>query len=95
MKYLIVYEFKEPVVENLKKGFEIERKRTEKGETLSDIMIFPIHGFLSEFKAMMIVETDDPLRIAKWEIDYMPVYKYKVIPILERSDWQDLMKKYL
>ena len=95
MKYLIVYEIKEPVIENFKKSFEIMKERQEKGETLSDIMVFPIHGFLSEFKTMMIVETDDPKRISRWVADYLPVYKYKVMPILPREEWQYLMEKYL
>jgi hypothetical protein len=93
LKYLIVYEYKEPVIENFKKAAEILKERREKGETLSDITVFPLHGFLSEFKAMMILETDDPKRITKWETDYLPVFKYKVMPILPTKEWP--MEKYL
>ena len=38
----------------------------------------------------MIVETDDPMRIAKWELDYMTVLKYKVIPIIESRKINEL-----
>jgi hypothetical protein len=93
MKYLIVYEYKEPVIENFKKAGEIMKKRQEKGESLSDITIFPLHGFLSKFKGVMIVETDDPKRITQWEADYLSVFKYEVNPILPTKEWP--MEQYL
>lgn len=92
MRYLIIYELEKPYEENMKKAFEIEKERRKKGISLEDIMIFPMHGFLSEWKAFMIVETDDETRIAKWEADHMTVVKYEVIPIIESSKWYELMK---
>jgi hypothetical protein len=41
----------------------------------------------------MIVETDDPLRITKWEADHLGVKKYKVIPIFEDKMWYELMEE--
>ena len=100
MKYLIMMELREPIEENMRKVFEIENERNSKGIDLSDVTIFPEHQFLSENKRFMIVETDDPTRIAKWEVDYLTVLKYKVIPIIEskkinelaRNRWSHILK---
>ena len=90
LKYLIMFEPREPIEENVRKGFEIENERRSKGITFGDETVFPEHQFLSENKRFMIVETDDPMRIAKWEVDYMGVLKYKVIPIIESRKMNEL-----
>ena len=92
MKYLIIQELEKPYEENMRKAFEIEKDRRQKGISLEDAIIFPNHQFLTEWKWFMIVETDDPMRIAKWEADHMGVKKYKVIPIIEDKKWYELMK---
>jgi hypothetical protein len=93
LKYLIMFELREPIEENVRKVFEIEKERRSKGITfLDDATVFPEHQFLSEEKRFMIVETDDPMRIAKWEVDYMTVLKYKVIPIIESTKINELWK---
>ena len=92
MRYLISWELEKPYEENMKKLSEVESERKKKGISLDDILIFPIHFFLSEFKAFMIVETDDETRIAKWEADHMTLAKYKVIPIYESSKMYEAMK---
>jgi uncharacterized hydantoinase/oxoprolinase family protein len=38
----------------------------------------------------MIVETNDLERIAQWEVDYLGVLKYKVIPIIESRKMNEL-----
>jgi len=88
----MMYELEKPYEENMKKVFEIEKERKQKGKSLDDVTIFPEHVFLSESKLFMIVETDDPMRIAQWEADYLTVIKYKVIPIIKRSEMFKLMK---
>ena len=92
MKYLIIQEMEKPYEENMKKAFEVEKERKQKGISLEDIMIFPHHAFLTEWKWFCIVETDDPLRIAKWEVDHMGVKKYQVIPIIESNTINELGK---
>ena len=92
MKYLIIQETEQPYEENMKKALEIEKERRQKGTSLSDAIIFPTHAFLSEWKWFFIVETDDPMRIAQWEIDHLTVKKYKVIPIIDSSEWFELWK---
>jgi len=92
LKYLIIFEPREPIEDNVRKSFEIEKKRTSKGIVFGDEQVFPEHQFLSENKRFMIVETDDPMRIAKWEVDYMTVLKYKVIPIIESRKVNELFR---
>jgi len=93
-------ELEKPYEENMKKVFEIDNERRLKGIAFGDEIVFPEHQSLSENKRFMIVETDDPMRIAKWEVDYLTVLKYKVIPIIEskkmnelaRDRWSQVMK---
>ena len=93
MKYLMMYELEKPYEENMKKVFEIEKERTSKGIDLVDVTIFPEHVFLSEEnKWFMIVETDDLERIVKWEVDYLGVLKFKVIPIIKSKKIKELIK---
>jgi hypothetical protein len=101
LKYLIIQEMEQPYEENMRRAFEIEAERREKGISIDDIIIFPHHAFLTEWKWFTIVETDDPLRIAKWEVDHAEVKKYKVIPIIEsikmyelgKDRWKKLMEQ--
>lgn len=90
VKYLIIMELEKPYEENMKKAFEVEKKRREKGINMNDYTIFPEHAFLSEWKWFMIVDVD-PLFIAQWEVDYMTLMKYQVIPIIESSKWYEFM----
>jgi hypothetical protein len=83
----------QPYEENMKKAFEIEKERKRKGISLEDIIIFPHHMFLTEWKWFTIVETDDPMRIAKWEVDHIGVKKWEVIPIIESSKMFELRDK--
>ena len=89
MKYMIFTEFKEPLEESMKKMVEIEKGRRERGE------IFSAQGeslaqywLLSEPKGVMIVDTDDPSKIAKWCAAYGPILKYKISPTLTREEWE-------
>ena len=93
MRYLLIHELEKNCEENMKKLYEIENERKKKGTSLDDIIIFPIHFFLSEFKAFFIVETDDETKIAKWEADYMTKAKYECIPIIESSKMYEAMKE--
>jgi len=89
MKYLIVWHTKDPFKENLAKALAIQRKRVEKGEDLGEAIVFPIHSFVTENKACMIVETEDYSNIAKWAAAYSSVFKWKVIPLVEWSSVQE------
>ncbi len=91
MKYVIFMEPREPFEENFNKAMEIWKSRTDKGETLADELIFPIHAFITEPKTFMIVETDDQSLITKWAAAYAHVYKYKIIPIVE---WSEIQKYF-
>jgi hypothetical protein len=86
-----MFEPREPIEENIRKAFEIDNERRSKGIAF-DEYVFPEHQFLSENMRFMIVETDDPMRIAKWEVDYMTVLKYKVIPIIESWKINELFR---
>jgi hypothetical protein len=72
----------------MRKAFEIEKERRKKGISLDDAIIFPEHAFLSQWKWFMIVETDDPTRIA----NNLTLIKYEVIPIIESTRWFEFMK---
>jgi len=86
-------ELEKPYEENMRKVFEIENERRSKGISLGDVTVFPEHQFLSEEnKRFMIVETDDLERIVKWEVDYLTVLKFKVIPIIESKKINELIK---
>ena len=89
MKYAIFSEWKEPIEENLKKMYEIEKGRTERGENFSaqgeSVVMYTL---LSEPKGIMIVDTDDPAKIAKWCLAYGPILKYKISPIMTREEWE-------
>jgi len=85
MKYLLVWHVKDPFKDNLEKTLAIQKKRVDKGEALGETILFPIHSFVTENKACMIVETEDYSKIAKWAAAYSSVFNYKVIPLVEWS----------
>ena len=93
MRYLISWKMKEPFEDNYGKTMEIERGRIKKGEHWGDEMILPIHSYLTENKAFMIVETDDPLKLAKWTADYSGVMDWHITPVHEFSQLRKLFPK--
>jgi hypothetical protein len=91
MKYLMTFSVKDPSEKNLKKAMEIQSKRIEKGEAFGDDMIFPIHQYMTKSKSFMVIETDDPLKLSKWVADYISVFDYEIIPIIQ---WNKIQKYY-
>ena len=90
MKYVFYWKIKEPWDKNYKKTMEIQEKRIKSGENWGDEMIFPIHSYMTENKAFMIVETDDEAKVAKWAADYSSVFDYKIEPVMEWTKIQKL-----
>lgn len=88
MKYLFIYSAREPVAENTQRAYDVEKKRIEKGENWGDDTIFPIHHFLTEYKAFFVVDTEDDVKVAKWVEDYSPHLDVKVVPIIERARYE-------
>jgi len=89
MKYVFFIEFKEPVDENMKKANEIEKERMDKGEAWSQQSeSLAQYRMLSSPKGFMIVDTDDPSKIAKWITSYAPVIKFKISPIMTEEEWE-------
>jgi len=35
-------------------------------------MIFPIHHYVTQYKAFFVVDTDDEIKVTKWVEDYTP-----------------------
>ncbi len=92
MKYMITWEIREPAEENMKKAREIESERRKKGETWTeDDYVLSTHVILTGPTGLQIVDTDDS-KLAKWVAAYSPVYKIKISPIIERSEWQEARK---
>jgi hypothetical protein len=90
MRYMITFEFREPVEENRKKMREIENGRRERGETWTeDEQVIPGHVILSKPAGLWIVDTDES-KLAKWIAAYASVYKIKIAPIMEGSKWREL-----
>ena len=90
MKYLIISEAKEPVEENLVKSREIEKKRQEKGDSLTDKMVTPMFfPVASPPKSYWVVdcEIED---VMKWANDYRGVLNAKIIPVATRQEWAKL-----
>jgi len=90
MKYLLEFWVKEPVAENMAKVLAIEAERTKKGENLSPYFVLPQHYLLSEPRAIMIAETENINKVAKWAKDYMALMSYKISPMMERSEFDKL-----
>ena len=87
MKYMIIGEIKEPVEENMAKSMEIEKKRQEKGDVLSDKMITPMfYPIVTPPKAYWVVDCERK-DVMKWANDYRGVLNAKIIPVETRQDW--------
>ena len=90
VKYLFLVDTKEPREENIKKAAAIEKERTDKGEAFwPDKTFFPMHVFLTKPGAVWAVDTDKS-EIAKWVAAYKTVLNFKIIPLIERSKWEEL-----
>jgi hypothetical protein len=82
-------EYREPVKENIEKVKEVEKGRIERGESFSQQEEIVAHYMLmSEPTGIMIVETDDYTRIAKWVKTYLPYMKYKISPVMTREEFE-------
>ena len=93
LKYLLTWKIKEPFEENYRKTMKLEEMRLEKGEHFGDDIIFPIHSFVTENKAFMIVNVEDDMKLAKWAATYSPVMDWKAYPITEWSKIKHLFPK--
>lgn len=82
----------EPYEENWKKMFQIEKRRTEKHENWGKEQIFPIHSIATTGKSFMVMETDDPLKLAKYRHDYGGVLEVEIHAIQEFSELRSLFK---
>ena len=56
-------------------------------------MIFPHHDFLTEWKRLCIIETDDLIRMAEKEIYHQGVKKYQAIPIIKSKISEHIKEK--
>ena len=88
MKYLMIGELRKPYEENRKKMYEIEEKRTEKGEVLGDAIIFPQHLLLSKENASFRGVDCEEEKLAKWIAAYQDVADFKIHPIMARSEFE-------
>jgi hypothetical protein len=93
LKYIFVYGAREPISENTRKAYDVEKKRIERCENWGDDMIFPIHHYVTQYKAFFIVDTDDEIKVAKWVEDYSPYLDIEVSPIIERAAYEKAKKK--
>jgi hypothetical protein len=71
---------------------QIEKRRTEKHESWDKEMVFPIHNIATDGKSFMIIETDDPLKLAKYRHDYGGVLEVEFHAIQEFSKLRNLFK---
>ena len=92
MKYLVFMSLMEPYEKNVKRMLEIEKQRTEQGENWGREMIFPIHNITTTGKSFMILETDDPLKIAKYRHDYGGVLEIEAHMIKDFNELRSIMK---
>ena len=91
MKHLLMGELRKPYEENRKKMYEIEKKRTEKGEAFGDAIIFPQHALLSKaYSSFMVVDCSEET-LAKWIAAYQGVADFKIHPIMARSEFEKYM----
>ncbi len=93
MKYVFVYGAREPVADNTKKAYYVEKKRIERDENWGDEMIFPIHHYVTQYKAFFVVDTDDEIKVAKRVEDYSPYLDVEVNLIIERAVYEKDKKK--
>jgi hypothetical protein len=82
----------EPYEENSKKMMLIEKRRTEKHENWDKEYLFPIHNILTTGKSFAVVETDDPLKLAKYRHDYGGVLEVEIHAIQEYSKLRNQFK---
>ena len=82
----------EPYDENVDKMFEIEKKRTEENESWGKEHITPIYSIITTGNSFMIIETEDPVKLAKYRLDYAGVLDIEIHAIQEFSKLRNLYK---
>ena len=92
MKYLVFMSLMEPYEENSKKMMQIEKRRTEKHENWDKEYLFPIHNIVTTGKSFAVVETDDPLKLAKYRHDYGGVLEVEIHQFQEFSKLRGFFK---
>ena len=93
MKYVIFMEYKEPIEKNIQKVIEIEKGRIDRGEAwIQGTENLAHYMMIGEHKSFMIVETDDPSKLAKWATTYYPYLKYKISPVMTRKEYEKAIK---
>jgi len=92
LKYLMYMSLMEPCDENIKRMFQIEKKRVEKGENWGKEQLFPIHNILTTGSSFMVVETDDAMKLAKYRQDYYGVLEIEIHMIKDFNEIRDLYK---
>jgi hypothetical protein len=92
MKYLVYMSLIEPYDENIKKMFQIEKRRVEKGENWGKEQLFPIHNILTTGSSFMVVETHDAVKLAKYRQDYIGVLEIEIHMIKAFDEIRELYK---
>ena len=82
----------EPYHKTSEKMFKIEKKRTEKNEAWGKDQVTPIYNILTTGTSFMVVETDDPQKLAKYRMDYAGILDIEIHPIQEFSKLRELYK---
>ena len=82
----------EPYEKNVDKMFEIEKKRTEKNENWGKKQVTPIYNIITTGSSFMVVETEDPVKLAKYRQDYAGVLDIEIHAIQEFSKLRELYK---
>jgi hypothetical protein len=76
----------------LEKDDADREERTEKHENWDKEYLFPIHNIVTNGKSFAIVETDDPLKLAKYRNDYGGVLEVEIHQIQEFSKLRGFFK---
>jgi len=92
LKYLMYMSLLEPYDKNVDKMFKIEKKRTEENESWGKEQITPIYSTITTGNSFMIIDTDDPVKLAKYRLDYAGVLDIEIHAIQEFSKLRDLYK---
>ena len=82
----------EPYDENVKKMFQIEKKRVEKGENWGKDTLFPIHNIITNGTSFMVVEANDTMKLAKYRQDYNGVLEIEIHAIKAFDEIRELYK---
>jgi hypothetical protein len=82
----------EPYEENIKKMWKIEKNRIEKGEHWGKDTIFPIHNVMTTGTSIMVVKTDDAMKLAKYRQDYYGVLDIEIHMIKAFDEIRELYK---